>query len=128
MGLVCLVKRMQMAGQAGLIYSELVSGSKRRSRPQFCSSVNIKTYYELLKTSLSLKSGFYLYTVRRKQQQSLWMQFVICVCACLEKALLFVSPEYSVHFQDEFHTFESPLTLFSGDADVVPMKRDADTT
>lgn len=50
------------------------------------------------------------------------------ICVWEKTFLLFISPECSVHFQDEFHTFESPITLFSGDADVVPMKRDADTT
>lgn len=42
-------------------------------------------------------------------------------------ALLFILPECSMHFQDNFHTFERSLTLFSEDSNVVPMKRDADT-
>lgn len=42
-------------------------------------------------------------------------------------ALLFILPEGSMHFQDIFHTFERSLTLFSGDSNVVPINRDADT-
>ncbi len=55
----------------------------------------------------------------------------ICVCVCVCKkniSAVYFSKIFCALFQDEFHTFESPITLFSGDADVVPMKRDADTT
>ncbi len=48
----------------------------------------------------------------------------ICVCVCVCKKNI-----SAVYFSKIFcDTFESPITLFSGDADVVPMKRDADTT
>ncbi len=50
---------------------------------------------------------------------------LICVCVLVKKhfCCLFLQ-NILCTFQDEFHTFESPITLFSGDADVVPMKRD----
>lgn len=67
MGLACLVKRMQMAGQAGLICSELVSGQTIRHwlLTPLTSAILLQREYKDL-----------LWTVKKIPEPEIWVLFI----------------------------------------------------